>query len=108
MQTMQAKGVLAMSDQDNLRDAEALGEARRRDKADSDWHAREARLLFIDAARWQRDQLRTDEAIERVARAIHDDECACGDLNNDRYGDDGTLYYLDKARAAIAALLGED
>lgn len=63
--------------------------------------------MFEHGAKWQRDQLRTDEAIERVARAIHDDECACGDLNNDRYGDDGTLYYLDKARIAITALLGE-
>lgn len=65
-------------------------------------------MRFVRGAEWQREQLRTDGAVERVARAIHDDECACGDLNNDRYGDDGTLYYLDKARVAIAALLGED
>lgn len=63
---------------------------------------------FAAGTKWQLNQLRTPEAIERVARAIHDDECACGDLNNDRYGDDGTLYYLDKARIAINALLRED
>ncbi|WP_181275992.1 hypothetical protein [Brevibacterium oceani] len=91
----------------HLRDAEALGEARKRDKADSDWHAREARLLFIDAARWQRDQLRTDEAVERVARGI----CRRNwpkDLDYEyywrRYGDD----FQSDARAAITALLEQE
>lgn len=103
-----------MTDQDNLRDAEALGEARRRDKADSDWHAREARLLFIDAARWQRDQLRTDEAIARLANCLH--RLDHGDTldhhdgvcERDRGGCDRRELYTDDARAAITALLGED
>lgn len=65
------------------------------------------RGAYVLGAKWQRGQLRTDEAVERVARAIcrrnwPDDE----DFKHYwlRYGDD----FRDDARAAIDALLGED
>lgn len=66
-----------------------------------------ANMRFVLGAKWQRDQLLTKDAIERVARGIHDHECACGDLNNEEYGEDGTEYFIDKAKAAINALLRE-
>lgn len=69
--------------------------------------AESERAGFEMGAKWQRHQLASKEAIERVARGIHDHECACGDLNNEEYGEDGTEYFIDKAKAAISALMGE-
>lgn len=105
-------------DNSDLWDAEALGEARRRDRADSDWYAREARLLFIDAARWQRDQLRTDEAVERVAEAIYRSHDSYTHFtakpwaemvkSKDRANKYRVKQDREAARAAITALLGEE
>ncbi|WCE39139.1 hypothetical protein PGC08_14185 [Brevibacterium sp. BDJS002] len=107
-----------MTNETELRDAEALGEAKRRDRADSDWHAREAMLLFVDAARWQREQLRTDGAVERLALHLIKDEgidVSNGWPTNEYFGggpagDRDVEFkhaWMDSARAAITALLGE-
>lgn len=53
---------------------------------------------FTAAARWQRDQLRTDEAVERVALVMAD---ATGEPRVGRF--ERTM-----AQAAIHALLGEE
>lgn len=70
----------------------------------------ERRAGFNTGARWQREQLRTDEAVERAAesqwdRDDHDNmwndtdhDAQCPDLRND---------YRDDARAVINALIGE-
>lgn len=66
---------------------------------------------FVLGARWQRDQLRTDEAVERVAEKLyqgeyqhpmaeHDTWCQVEDCTN---AED----YRDQARIVITALLGE-
>lgn len=73
---------------------------------------------FVEGARWQRDNLRTDEAIERVAEAIY--------LSHDRSSfftakpwaemvkskDRANKFRVKQdrkaARAAITALLGEE
>ena len=52
-----------------------------------------------------RDQLRTDEAIERVAQAIGEWEPE--DWDNPEFRED-RAFWTDKARTAINALLGED
>ena len=51
------------------------------------------------------DQLRTDEAIERVAQAIGEWEPE--DWDNPEFRED-RAFWTDKARTAINALLGED
>lgn len=62
---------------------------------------------FIEGSRWMRDQLRTDEAIERVARSVArldpDEEWPNETIIDDEYRDE----CFETARAAIAALLGE-
>ncbi|MFE1082459.1 hypothetical protein [Brevibacterium sediminis] len=72
----------------------------------------ERRSGFNTGARWQRDQLRTDEAIERVANALcveeegmtlaeHEANCElpiCGFRQS----------FLADARRSITALLGEE
>ena len=60
---------------------------------------------FMDGARWQRTQLCTDEAIERVAQVLGD--WAPEDWGNPDYNEN-RQYWTGKARAAIIALLGED
>lgn len=61
--------------------------------------------MFVKGASWQRDQLRSDEAVERVARELCERtaqipfEQAPGFIQEAWRGD---------ARAAITALLGED
>lgn len=59
----------------------------------------------MSSARWMRDQLRTDEAIERVAQAIG--EWEPDDWGNPEFRED-RAFWTDKARTAINALLGED
>ena len=61
--------------------------------------------MFEHGAKWQRDQLRTDEAIERVAQAIGEWEPE--DWDNPEFRED-RAFWTDKARTAINALLGED
>ena len=48
----------------------AAAEAERRDRKDSDWYALHADELFRQGAVWQREQLLTDDVIERAAMAI--------------------------------------
>ena len=60
---------------------------------------------FHDGARWMREALLSDEAVERAALGIH--------ASHDRGDWDEELpvvqgEYLDMARAALAAALGED
>lgn len=67
----------------------------------------------LSGARWQRDQLRTDEAVERLARHLYerDGQLWPWDDHNDHCGrpEDCKVKpaYFDTARAAIDALLGE-
>ena len=60
---------------------------------------------FYDGARWQRDLLCSDEAIERVAQELGDWTPADWD-NPD--SNENRQYWTDKARATVTALLGED
>ena len=67
--------------------------------------ARGRREGFVWGARWQREALLSDEAVERAALGIH--------ASHDRGDWDEELpvvqdEYLDMARAALAAALGED
>ena len=60
---------------------------------------------FLDGARWMREALLSEEAVERAALGIH--------ASHDRGDWDEELpvvqdEYLDMARAALAAALGED
>lgn len=93
---------------------EAYAEAERRDRADTDWYALSAESLFAEGVEWQRDQLRTDEAVARLANFLHNDdrgetidehEATC---ERDRGGCDAREIYMDYARKAITALLGEE
>lgn len=90
-------------------EAAAHDEAKRQDREDSDWYAREATWLFMDGARWQRERLRTDEAVERMARDLYVHSTVGA---TEKTWDLGSLIPKDawriKARAAITALLGED
>lgn len=72
--------------------------------------------MFVKGASWQRDQLRTDMAVERVARLLAclepgeewpSNETLGGNLTGTRDHEyrDGMR---DQAREAIDALLGED
>ena len=61
--------------------------------------------MFEHGAKWQRDQLRTNEAIERVAQAIG--EWEPDDWDNPEFRED-RAFWTDRARTAINALLGED
>lgn len=56
--------------------------------------------MVVAGAQWQRDQLRTDDAVERVAEAMHENDCGCGDGTDD--------WYRGLARTAVNALLGEE
>lgn len=60
---------------------------------------------FVMGARWQRRQLRSDDAMERVARAIASNS---EDKPWEALSSMGRSMYLKDARAAIAALLGEE
>ena len=60
---------------------------------------------FLDGARWQREVLLSDDAVERVAHGIH--------ASHDRGDWDEELpvvqdEYRDMARAALTAAMGED
>ena len=58
----------------------------------------------LTGAKWKRDQLRTNEAVERVARAIG--EWTPGDWVNQDFWED-RAFWTDRARTAINALLGD-
>lgn len=67
---------------------------------------------FVLGARWQREQVRTNEAVERLANFLFEDdngesidqhEKICHDVSKCRVRSD----YKQFARAAITALLGE-
>ena len=63
------------------------------------------RTAFVRGARWQREALLSDESIERAALGIH--------ASHDRGDWDEELpvvqdEYLDMARAALTAAMGED
>ena len=67
----------------------------------------------LSGAKWQRDQLRTDEAVKRLANFLFEDdngesidqhEKICHDASKCRFRSDYTQF----ARAAIAALLEQE
>ena len=60
----------------------------------------------LTGAKWQRDQLRTDEAIELVARGILYSEFPGDEENCDYHWKFFSDHYLKQARTAITALLG--
>lgn len=60
---------------------------------------------FVAGAQWQRGQLRTDEAVERVAQVMYEDELEQSWGYTAEWVRDT---YRTLARAAIAALLGEE
>lgn len=62
---------------------------------------------FVEGAQWQRDQLRTDEAVERVARSINPELWHMVDKGDGAFTTAATTS-LASARAAITALLGEE
>ena len=72
----------------------------------------------LSGAKWQRDQLRTDEAVERLALFLLDDEgydTSNGWPSNEQLGGGPTGdreaefkdCWMDHTRAAITALLGD-
>ena len=66
----------------------------------------EVRCGFRAGARWQREALLSDEAVERAARGIHSfhDRVEVFDFEYTEVQDD----YRGMARAALAAAIGED
>ena len=78
------------------------------DLADSEFYAREPEQLFTDGAKWQREQLRTNEAIERVARAVWEESYT---REKDRFEDERKStrgYCKVRAERLITALLGDN
>lgn len=61
---------------------------------------------FVLGARWQRDQLLTDEVVERVARSINPELWHMVDKGDGAFTTAASTS-LTSARAAITALLGE-
>ena len=67
--------------------------------------------MFEHGAKWQRDQLRTDEAVTRLANFLHNDDV--GETLNEHEkscritGCEERTLYKNYARAAITALLGD-
>ena len=76
------------------------------DLADSEFYAREPEQLFTDGAQWQRDQLRTNEAVEIVARAIARLDPGEEWPNETIIDDECRDECHETALAAITALLG--
>lgn len=94
-----------MSDWDKKADDGAI-------KHYSDWCPKGTLESHRRGAKWQRDQLRTDEAVEKLADHLYRDEyghpmaehhvwCQVEDCTN-------TEDFRDSARAAITALLREE
>ena len=92
--------------------------ARALDERDTTWHLGGPIKKFVEGAKWQRADLRTDEAVERVAEAIyrsHDsythftakpwDEMV---TSKDRANKFRVKQDRKAARAAIDALLGQE
>ena|SRR5690606_33513180 len=88
------------------------------DLADSEFYSREPEQLFTYGAQWQREQLRTPEAVERLALFLLDDEgydTSNGWPSNEQLGGGPTGdrdtelkdAWMDHTRAAITALLGD-
>lgn len=72
---------------------------------------------FVDGAKWQRDQLRTDEAVERLALRLmnmmtpFDEWPTNKELGGGPTGDCDVEFkqaWMDETRATITALLGEE
>lgn len=72
-------------------------------------------MRFVHGAQWQREQLRTPEAVERIAEAMFEadgedieDFEKIGRPTFSNLHKEGRDYYRERAERAIAALLGED
>lgn len=99
-------------------EAASHDEAKRQDREDSDWYAREATWLFMDGARWQRSSLRTDEAVEKMAEAIYRSHDSSTHFtakpwaemvkSKDRANKFRVKQDRRAARAALTAVLGEE
>lgn len=63
----------------------------------------------VTGAKWQRDQLRTDEPVERMARALYDrsSEAKWSGMTWDDMPEDHREGIRKSARIAVDALLGE-
>lgn len=90
--------------------------ARALDERDTTWHLGGPIKKFVEGAKWQRADLRTDEAVERVARLLAclepgeewpSNEALGGNLTGTRDHEyrDGMR---DQAREAIDALLEQE
>lgn len=70
------------------------------------------RYGFWNGAKWQRDQLRTDEAVENLARFLYEDERQETFEEHESWCHapecEARLSYSKHARAVITALLGDD
>lgn len=64
--------------------------------------------LFTDGAQWQREQLRTDESIERMAVVIYEAEDPLANAGWAFESEDLKNTYREWAKDQITALLGED
>lgn len=93
-------------------DEKAIDQAEQMDRKDSDWYALAADLLFRDGAKWQRDQLRTDEAVEIAAQAIYAEERRVIDpawpVWEDPRNGEARESTREAVRHMLTALLGED
>ncbi|MDN6401181.1 MAG: hypothetical protein L0K01_12150 [Brachybacterium sp.] len=87
--------------------------ARALDERDTTWHLGGPIKKFVEGAKWQRADLRTDEAVERVADGLYQHDGSDRrliDHEKDCVWEQCTLpdSYRREARAVIAALLGDD
>ena len=87
----------------------ATAEAERRDRRDSDWYALHADELFRQGAAWQREQLLTDESVERAAMAILFRNYRGRTPDEARWvaGASGVDDARNKARTALTAAIGD-
>lgn len=93
--------------------------ARALDERDTTWHLGGPVKKFVEGAKWQRADLRTDKAVERVALFLVEDEgvdVSHGwptneDLGGSPAGDRDVEFkyaWMGRARAMINVLIGED
>lgn len=89
----------------------ATAEAERRDRKDSDWCALYADELFRQGAAWQQEALLSDEAVERVSRALNSDGWTCSDGEHEPGHYDDCYhcrgFCLRMARTVLTAAIGD-
>lgn len=65
------------------------------------------KLGFVDGARWQREELRTSESIEVVAVSLLHSDWPSDEADREYHWKHFADSYRERARAAIAAVVGE-